>query len=687
MSLYGAMFSGVSGLDAQSQTLGTIADNISNVNTTGYKATFARFSTLVTQQATKNSYSPGGVQFTSVTEVGRQGLLQSSASPTDLAVSGEGMFVVNGVAVPTSSDPYLFTRAGAFEPDEVGNLKNTADFYLQGWATDAAGVPISTNTAVLTSLETVNVGGVSGSATATSAIELGINLPATGAINSTEITNVQVFDSLGVPHDLTFTWTKSALNQWEFSLKTPTGATNTTLENSSAGILAASGRLDFGSVPADGQTVVITDGSEPTLTFEFDTNSSVSGSNIAVDISSSTTTTQVTAALLAAIQNYTGQYSGAAVTNNVTTASGDIGVFTTPTLTPAPNGVTATANTILTALLDGSNNLVVTVTTTGGAGAEIRLKGIAGLKYQLNGDPVTNAGANSDDLVGIGANSTVKIFVADGGTDILVGTLTFGTAPTVGVSPEDGDEGNITIGSFVRTNDGRFAQGTGADTSAILFTQSSTGAATVINSTGAAAISQSANSFTVAATTVSPTAMTFNGNGTPGAINVANIKVSNWASGALDSAITLDLGTVTLSDGVTQFSGAYNVTFINQNGVQFGTFSGVSISDEGLVVALFDNGETLPIYRIPLVTFANFNGLTAKTGNVYVSSDSSGVPVLRTAKSGSAGAINAGSLENSTVDLGTQFTNMILAQRAYSATTRIIITADEMLDELVRIKR
>ena len=687
MSLYGAMFSGVSGLDAQGQTLGTIADNISNVNTTGYKATFARFSTLVTQQATNNSYSPGGVQFSSVSEVGRQGLLQSSASPTDLAVSGEGMFVVNGVAKPTSSDPYLFTRAGAFEPDETGNLKNTADFYLQGWATDAAGVPIAVNTAVLTSLETVNVGGVSGSATATSAVELGLNLPATGTINSTEITNVQVYDSLGVAHDLTYTWTKSALNEWDLALKTPTGATNTTITNSSAGIYAASGRLDFASVPADGQTVVITDGTEPALTFEFDTGGGVTGSNIRVDISSSTTTTQVAAALLASYQNYTGQYAGTTVTNNVTTASGDIGVFTTPTLTPAPNGVTATANTILDALLDGSKNLVVTVTTTGGAGAEIRLKGIAGLKYQLNAAAVTSAGANSDDLVGAAANSTVKIFVDDSGTDILVGTLTFGTAPTVGASPADGDEGNITIGSFVRTLDTRLAQGTGGDTSALLFSQSATGAATVINSTGAAAITQSSKSFTVPATTTTGAAVTFNGNGTPKAINIANVNVSNWSSGALDSTISLDFGTVDLSDGVTQFSGAYNVTFINQNGVQFGTFSGVSISDEGLVVALFDNGETLPIYKIPLVTFANFNGLTAKTGNVYVSSDSSGVPVLRVAKTGSAGAVNAGSLENSTVDLGTEFTNMILAQRAYSATTRIITTADEMLDELVRIKR
>ena len=541
MSLYGAMFSGVSGLDAQSQTLGTIADNISNVNTTGYKATFARFSTLVTQQATNNSYSAGGVQFSSVTEVGRQGLLQSSASPTDLAVSGEGMFVVNGVANPASSDPYLFTRAGAFEPDENGNLKNTADFYLQGWATDASGVPTTTNTAVLTSLESVNVAGVSGSATATSSIDLGLNLPATGAINSTEVTNVQVFDSLGVAHDLSFTWTKTALNQWDLALKTPTGATNTTVENLSGGILGAAGRLDFASIPTDGQTVVITDGSGPALTFEFDTNSSVTGSNIAVDIASSTTTTQVASALLAAYQNSTG--------------------------------------------------------------------------------------------------------------------------------------------------DTRLTQGSGADTSALLFTQSSTGAATVINSTGAAAIIQSSQSFTVPATTVSSTAMIFNGNGTPGAINAANVRVNNWSSGALDSAITLDLGTANLSDGLTQFSGAYNVTFINQNGVQFGTFSGVSISDEGLVVALFDNGETLPIYKIPLVTFANFNGLTAKTGNVYVSSDTSGVPVLRIAKSGSAGAITAGSLENSTVDLGTEFTNMIIAQRAYSATARIITTVDEMLEELVRIKR
>ena len=63
MSLYGAMFSGVSALNAESQALGSIADNIANVNTVGYKDTSARFSTLVTQQSTQNSYAPGGVIF------------------------------------------------------------------------------------------------------------------------------------------------------------------------------------------------------------------------------------------------------------------------------------------------------------------------------------------------------------------------------------------------------------------------------------------------------------------------------------------------------------------------------------------------------------------------------------------------------------------------------------------------
>src|SRR6185436_18934086 len=94
MSIYGAMFSGVSGLAAQSQALGMISDNISNLNTVGYKGSTARFQTLVTQTGFSGKYSPGGVKTQPFQRLDQQGLLQNSASSTDLAIMGSGFFVV-----------------------------------------------------------------------------------------------------------------------------------------------------------------------------------------------------------------------------------------------------------------------------------------------------------------------------------------------------------------------------------------------------------------------------------------------------------------------------------------------------------------------------------------------------------------------------------------------------------------
>ena len=120
MSLYGAMFSGVSGLNANSQALGAIADNITNVNTVGYKATTLRFQTLVTAQASSTGYSPGGVQQRPFQAVDVQGLFQSSTNTTDLAISGDGMFVVaeEQASGGQGAAGFNFTRAGAFTTDK-----------------------------------------------------------------------------------------------------------------------------------------------------------------------------------------------------------------------------------------------------------------------------------------------------------------------------------------------------------------------------------------------------------------------------------------------------------------------------------------------------------------------------------------------------------------------------------------
>ncbi|MEQ8370538.1 MAG: flagellar hook-basal body complex protein, partial [Alphaproteobacteria bacterium] len=91
--------------------------------------------------------------------------------------------------------------------------------------------------------------------------------------------------------------------------------------------------------------------------------------------------------------------------------------------------------------------------------------------------------------------------------------------------------------------------------------------------------------------------------------------------------------------------------------------------------------------RLPIGTFPNPNGLNLVSGNAFSATDRAGDFFLNDAGSGSAGAIAAGALEQSGVDLAEEFTNMIIVQRAYSAGTKVITTADEMLDELVRVKR
>ena len=108
MSILGAMFSGVSGLNAQSQALGAIADNITNQNTIGYKATEVRFQTLVTSQASLNNYSQAVVSKRPFAAVDVQGLFASSTNATDLGISGDGFFVVNSASTHDGSLGFSF---------------------------------------------------------------------------------------------------------------------------------------------------------------------------------------------------------------------------------------------------------------------------------------------------------------------------------------------------------------------------------------------------------------------------------------------------------------------------------------------------------------------------------------------------------------------------------------------------
>ena len=124
MGLFGVMSTGVSGMAAQSNKLSTVSDNIANVNTTGYKRASTEFSSLILKSGA-GQYDSGAVETHIRYAISNQGHLQFTTSSTDLAVQGNGFFVVSD-----ANGGNFLTRAGSFVPDSQGNLVNAAGFHL-----------------------------------------------------------------------------------------------------------------------------------------------------------------------------------------------------------------------------------------------------------------------------------------------------------------------------------------------------------------------------------------------------------------------------------------------------------------------------------------------------------------------------------------------------------------------------
>lgn len=156
-----------------------------------------------------------------------------------------------------------------------------------------------------------------------------------------------------------------------------------------------------------------------------------------------------------------------------------------------------------------------------------------------------------------------------------------------------------------------------------------------------------------------------------------------WATAQGVAANTVDFDLSNL----TQYAAASTVNSVNSNGASVGSVVGVSVEDDGVVSAVFDNGQVRKISKIALATFPNADGLKAVSGNAYLNNLPAGQMVIKEAGVGGAGEISPSSLESSTVDLSSEFTGLISTQKAYSASSKIITTADQMLDELINIIR
>lgn len=165
----------------------------------------------------------------------------------------------------------------------------------------------------------------------------------------------------------------------------------------------------------------------------------------------------------------------------------------------------------------------------------------------------------------------------------------------------------------------------------------------------------------------------------PGVFN--KVALTGTGGASTPFSVELDFG------GVGSLNNSSSATFSRQNGFQPGSLSGISIGPDGVITGIFSNGLNRTLGQVALSTFANPQGLMRVSDNMWAMSENSGIPQFGTPKNENFGSINAGYLEQSNVDISSEFTDLIVTQRGFQANTKIVTTVDEMLQELINLRR
>ena len=627
MGIFDALNTAVGGLQAQSFALQNISGNIANASTIGYKGIDTSFEDLIPDALTVNEQVAGGVTAHSQQTITTQGTVSASTVATNIAINGDGFF---DVQKPTGSTDGSPTFNGVTDYTRAGDFQVDANGYL------------------------VNSSGYYLMGTAVD--------PKTGNPLGSVPTVLQ-FDNNFVPAQATTTI--------QYAANLPTTPTTTDSATAAAGTILAKGGLNQTDFGPNNPVVAGT----PAQAY---INQAVTG-NAAVDKNGTAiTSTTLLSDLPTAVTN------GDSITVNGTVIN--FAATTAPTapftITPASAGPPAVAATLslnpgstvgdlLKAVdqITGNTTNPSSVSTTTPAG-EVTLN--SGTAFTTN----STTGVTTPNGLVVGSDNG-GIFAELGYTS---GTLPSAT-PTGGSQQGTG----FVVGSDVSTFDNESISG---------------GAITVYNAAGTpvnvqlrwALVSPGTwNLFYQSNSTAtgSQTAwtnvgqnFTFNANGdltspAGGSITIPGLSVDGQQVGNVQFNFS--------SGALTQFastSGTATVGQITQNGFSAGQLQSVAINNSGLVVGTFSNGQNIDLAEITLSHFNGTNYLQALDGEAYAATEESG-PAIE----GASGTIQGSSLEGSNTDIADEFTKLIITQQAYSANTKVITTANDMVQSLLNVLR
>jgi flagellar hook protein FlgE len=667
MGIFDALTTAVAGLQAQSFALQNISGNIANSETTGFKETDTAFADLVSAAAA-GQQTASGVTAQSVATNTVQGTIQSTTVSTDMAINGDGFFVVSKPTGQEDNQPVFsgvndYTRAGDFQLNSNGNLVNSAGYFLMGIPIDSAtGNPVGSSPQVLQfSNDFVP-------AQATTAIQYQANLPSTPSSGLLVGTDFEANPLAGAPAAATITGTGATLEPDAVAKLTGNVTLTGTTTLQSLGI-------------STGDTITINDG---TNTFNYTvpapsggppaTHPDVNDLITAINTANTGGTLNATAALNGAGDLVlTGTNGIASVT--VTASSTDATLLGFPAgansaqpVNLLTQGAVAQGDTMTITV--GSTPTTITFGTNTGAGqvatlAQLQsaigaISGLTGTVNTANGDVTLKS--NND----ISLDSTPAALLAEFG---IHNDAAFPANDTV-IANDDTtftnqsiDGGSITVfdseGNPVNV---QFRWAESAAGSWQLFYQSNSKA------TGNEAAWQNVG-----------TVFNFNSSGelTPpiSAVTLQNLTVNGDSLGN----VQLNFG----NNGLTQFadsSGTAQVSQLQQNGFAAGQLQSVAVDGQNQITGTFSNGQTIPLAEITLATFNGEDSLQALNGGAYAATVDSGPPIL-----GATGTVTGSSLEASNVDIATQFSQLIVAQQAYSANARVMSTANQMIQSLLQV--
>lgn len=618
----------LSGLNADSTALNTIANNLANMNTTGYKSQTTQFGDLFYQQIGTNGsgdeiQAGTGVQVAANSTDFSGGSISSTGVSTDAAINGTGFFVLD-----SGNGSQLYTQDGNFQLSPTGTLETSEGLAVMGYSATKGVVNTSGGLSdiVLPTGQVMNP-------SATTSFSTTQNLNSESPTGTQATGQVQVFDSLGKTYEATVTYTNLGNNTWSYNVSMPD-----TLTASSPAAATVTNALTQSSVASGGTT---------TLSYNF---GSSSGTLATVDPSTSMV---ITGPLVA---TGTGPIVAPVVTANETVAQYAAALntaLTTAGIVTGPGGVNVTASPA------GVLSITGPTATLSTAGA---------VNQSLAGTTVNyNFGSSAGNLATV-----------DPGTNLTItGPTATGTTATMAAPAVTAGE---SIASYVTAVNTALAA---AGITGVTVTGPTVSGQISISSLGT---SGSVIQDPVASSNATGTlAFDANGNLITPAANLSGITFSGLSDSAANMNLTWDLYGAGNAGTISQTAATSSTSATNQNGYATGQYESFSIDGTGVIAATYSNGQTQNVGQLSLATVSNEQGLQDLGSTEYQATAASGSAAVGIAGSGGRGTINGNSLEASNVNISAEFSDLIVAQRAFEANSKAVTTFDSVTQETINM--